>query len=160
MCDCNFVLVGRVEWLQWLIIYLEKPMFHFSSSQRRCCTQQTPVASNLIDNVIDRCFCVCFPKGFTITESSYSQPQFSAVQQLQDSSTLESQALSSSYHPPNLLHVSSAEVVSEGPPVQLRSPGALVADSGSRFVLQTLAVSALCGVMTLGVCGLSCGWWW
>uniref|UniRef100_A0A3P9JZ80 Zinc finger protein 236 n=1 Tax=Oryzias latipes TaxID=8090 RepID=A0A3P9JZ80_ORYLA len=35
--------------------------------------------------------------------------QFSTVQQLQDSSTLESQALSSSYHPPNLLHVSGAE---------------------------------------------------
>ncbi|XP_019120471.1 zinc finger protein 236 isoform X1 [Larimichthys crocea] len=49
-------------------------------------------------------------QGFTITESTYSQPQFSTVQQLQDSSTLESQALSSSYHPPNLLHVSSAEV--------------------------------------------------
>ncbi|KAI9520910.1 hypothetical protein NQZ68_013316 [Dissostichus eleginoides] len=49
-------------------------------------------------------------QGFTITESSYSQAQFSSVQQLQDSSTLESQALSSSYHPPNLLHVSSAEV--------------------------------------------------
>ncbi|KAJ4931112.1 hypothetical protein JOQ06_025411, partial [Pogonophryne albipinna] len=48
--------------------------------------------------------------GFTITESSYSQAHFSSVQQLQDSSTLESQALSSSYHPPNLLHVSSAEV--------------------------------------------------
>uniref|UniRef100_H2V6B4 Zinc finger protein 236 n=1 Tax=Takifugu rubripes TaxID=31033 RepID=H2V6B4_TAKRU len=40
----------------------------------------------------------------------YSQPQFSSVQQLQDSSTLESQALSSSYHQPNLLHVSTAEV--------------------------------------------------
>uniref|UniRef100_A0A7N6C2L7 C2H2-type domain-containing protein n=1 Tax=Anabas testudineus TaxID=64144 RepID=A0A7N6C2L7_ANATE len=52
------------------------------------------------------------PPGFTITESSYNQPQFSTVQQLQDSSTLESQALSSSYHPPNLLHVPSAEVVS------------------------------------------------
>uniref|UniRef100_A0A671WLP4 Zinc finger protein 236 n=1 Tax=Sparus aurata TaxID=8175 RepID=A0A671WLP4_SPAAU len=49
-------------------------------------------------------------QGFTITDSSYNQPQFSTVQQLQDSSTLESQALSSSYHPPNLLHVSSAEV--------------------------------------------------
>ncbi|XP_037640983.1 zinc finger protein 236-like [Sebastes umbrosus] len=49
-------------------------------------------------------------QGFTITESSYNQSQFSTVQQLQDSSTLESQALSSSYHPPNLLHVSSAEV--------------------------------------------------
>uniref|UniRef100_A0A3Q1FY96 Zinc finger protein 236 n=1 Tax=Acanthochromis polyacanthus TaxID=80966 RepID=A0A3Q1FY96_9TELE len=49
-------------------------------------------------------------EGFTITEPSYNQPQFSTVQQLQDSSTLESQALSSSYHPPNLLHVPSAEV--------------------------------------------------
>uniref|UniRef100_A0AAQ5YA70 C2H2-type domain-containing protein n=1 Tax=Amphiprion ocellaris TaxID=80972 RepID=A0AAQ5YA70_AMPOC len=49
-------------------------------------------------------------QGFTITEPSYNQPQFSTVQQLQDSSTLESQALSSSYHPPNLLHVPSAEV--------------------------------------------------
>ncbi|XP_068586146.1 zinc finger protein 236-like [Cebidichthys violaceus] len=48
-------------------------------------------------------------QGFTITDSSYSQSQFSTVQQLQDSSTLESQALSSSYHPPNLLHVPSAE---------------------------------------------------
>lgn len=47
-----------------------------------------------------------------MTEASYSQPQFSTVQQLQDSSTLESQALSSSYHQPNLLHVSTAEVVS------------------------------------------------
>lgn len=45
-------------------------------------------------------------EGFT------QQPQFSAVQQLQDSSTLESQALTSSYHSQNLLHVSGAEVVS------------------------------------------------
>ncbi|CAG6015971.1 unnamed protein product [Menidia menidia] len=49
-------------------------------------------------------------QGFTITDTSYNQPQFSTVQQLQDSSTLESQALSSSYHPPNLLHVPGAEV--------------------------------------------------
>ncbi|XP_047455577.1 zinc finger protein 236-like isoform X2 [Mugil cephalus] len=49
-------------------------------------------------------------QGFTITDSSYNQSQFSTVQQLQDSSTLESQALSSSFHAPNLLHVSSAEV--------------------------------------------------
>ncbi|XP_005450718.1 zinc finger protein 236 isoform X2 [Oreochromis niloticus] len=49
-------------------------------------------------------------QGFTITETSYNQSQFSTVQQLQDSSTLESQALSSSYHPPNLLHVPPAEV--------------------------------------------------
>ncbi|XP_056143099.1 zinc finger protein 236-like [Lampris incognitus] len=51
-------------------------------------------------------------QGFNITEG-YSQPQFSTVQQLQDSSTLESQALSSSYHPQNLLHVPSAEVTSD-----------------------------------------------
>lgn len=38
------------------------------------------------------------------------QPQFPTVQQLQDSSTLESQALSSSYHSQNLLHVPSTEV--------------------------------------------------
>uniref|UniRef100_A0A3Q3VYE9 C2H2-type domain-containing protein n=1 Tax=Mola mola TaxID=94237 RepID=A0A3Q3VYE9_MOLML len=50
------------------------------------------------------------PLSFTITESSYTQPQFSTVQQLQDSSTLESQALSSSYNPSNLIHVSNAEV--------------------------------------------------
>ncbi|KAM4632763.1 zinc finger protein 236 [Polymixia lowei] len=50
-------------------------------------------------------------QGFTITEG-YTQPQFSTVQQLQDSSTLESQALSSSYHPQNLLHVPSTEVTS------------------------------------------------
>ncbi|XP_054898100.1 zinc finger protein 236-like isoform X2 [Poeciliopsis prolifica] len=48
-------------------------------------------------------------QGFTIPEPSYNQPQFSAVQQLQDSSTLESQALSSSYHASNLLHVPSSE---------------------------------------------------
>lgn len=60
--------------------------------------------------------------GFSMAESSYSQPQFSTVQQLQDSSTLESQALSSSYHQPNLLHVSTAEVVSptHPDPVDLR----------------------------------------
>ncbi|XP_031432812.2 LOW QUALITY PROTEIN: zinc finger protein 236 [Clupea harengus] len=48
-------------------------------------------------------------QGFTIAEG-FSAPQYSTVQQLQDSSTLESQALSSSYHPQNLLHVSNAEV--------------------------------------------------
>ncbi|XP_077455231.1 zinc finger protein 236 isoform X1 [Stigmatopora argus] len=49
-------------------------------------------------------------QGFAMTESSYSQSQFSTVQQLQDSSTLESQALSSSFNTPNLLHVPNAEV--------------------------------------------------
>ncbi|KAJ0065922.1 hypothetical protein NL108_000174 [Boleophthalmus pectinirostris] len=48
-------------------------------------------------------------QGFTISDPSYNQNQFSTVQQLQDSSTLESQALSTSYPPPNLL-VSSDEV--------------------------------------------------
>uniref|UniRef100_A0A4W5L9P8 Zinc finger protein 236 n=1 Tax=Hucho hucho TaxID=62062 RepID=A0A4W5L9P8_9TELE len=51
-------------------------------------------------------------QGFTITAEGYAQAQFSTVQQLQDSSTLESQALSSSYHPQNLLHVPSQEVTS------------------------------------------------
>ncbi|XP_061919552.1 zinc finger protein 236-like [Entelurus aequoreus] len=49
-------------------------------------------------------------QGFAMAESSYNQAQFSTVQQLQDSSTLESQALSSSYHPPSLLHDPNAEV--------------------------------------------------
>ena len=58
---------------------------------------------------------LCPPAGFTITADGYAQAQFSTVQQLQDSSTLESQALSSSYHPQNLLHVPSQEVVSPAP---------------------------------------------
>uniref|UniRef100_A0A8D0L151 Zinc finger protein 236 n=1 Tax=Sphenodon punctatus TaxID=8508 RepID=A0A8D0L151_SPHPU len=50
-------------------------------------------------------------QGFTVTDS-YSQPnQFPAVQQLQDSSTLESQALSTSYHQPNLLQVPSTDAI-------------------------------------------------
>ncbi|XP_028834618.1 zinc finger protein 236 isoform X2 [Denticeps clupeoides] len=46
-------------------------------------------------------------QGFAIAEAFSTQPQFSTVQQLQDSSTLESQALSSSYHPQNVLHINS-----------------------------------------------------
>ncbi|MBN3276508.1 ZN236 protein, partial [Polyodon spathula] len=57
------------------------------------------------------CQFLSFP-GFTITDGYNQQSQFSTVQQLQDSSTLESQALSSSFHQQNLLHVSSAEVTS------------------------------------------------
>ncbi|KAL2084641.1 hypothetical protein ACEWY4_020159 [Coilia grayii] len=49
-------------------------------------------------------------QGFAIAEGYSAPPQFSTVQQLQDSSTLESQALSSSYHPQNLLHVANTEV--------------------------------------------------
>ncbi|XP_054020017.1 zinc finger protein 236 isoform X3 [Dryobates pubescens] len=41
-------------------------------------------------------------QGFTVNDTYNQQTQFPAVQQLQDSSTLESQALSTSYHPPAL----------------------------------------------------------
>ncbi|XP_061116663.1 zinc finger protein 236-like isoform X1 [Conger conger] len=51
-------------------------------------------------------------QGFSMAESFPQQTQFSTVQQLQDSSTLESQALTSSYHSQNLLHVSGTEVTS------------------------------------------------
>uniref|UniRef100_A0A8C8REQ8 Zinc finger protein 236 n=1 Tax=Pelusios castaneus TaxID=367368 RepID=A0A8C8REQ8_9SAUR len=50
-------------------------------------------------------------QGFTVNESYNQQNQFSAVQQLQDSSTLESQALSTSYHQPNLLQVPNTETI-------------------------------------------------
>ncbi|XP_048848469.1 zinc finger protein 236-like isoform X2 [Brienomyrus brachyistius] len=48
-------------------------------------------------------------QGFPMADGFSQQPQFPTVQQLQDSSTLESQALSSSYHSQNLLHVPSTE---------------------------------------------------
>ncbi|KAK1790236.1 hypothetical protein P4O66_014157, partial [Electrophorus voltai] len=51
-------------------------------------------------------------QGFSISEGFSQQPPLSTVQQLQDSSTLESQALTSTYHPQALLHVPSAEVTS------------------------------------------------
>ncbi|KAL0984694.1 hypothetical protein UPYG_G00145470 [Umbra pygmaea] len=62
-------------------------------------------------------------QGFTISADGYAQAHFTAVQvqQLQDSSTLESQALSSSYHPQGLLHVASQEVTSAL--LQEASPG-------------------------------------
>ncbi|XP_051573971.1 zinc finger protein 236-like isoform X2 [Myxocyprinus asiaticus] len=47
-------------------------------------------------------------QGFTISDGFTQQAHFSSVQQLQDSSTLESQALTSSYHPP-LLHDTHTE---------------------------------------------------
>ncbi|KAF7245189.1 hypothetical protein EYD10_08660 [Varanus komodoensis] len=50
-------------------------------------------------------------QGFPVNDG-YSQPnQFPAVQQLQDSSTLESQALSTSYHQPNLLQVPTPDTI-------------------------------------------------
>ncbi|XP_061220693.1 zinc finger protein 236 isoform X7 [Neopsephotus bourkii] len=50
-------------------------------------------------------------QGFTVNDSYNQQTQFPAVQQLQDSSTLESQALSTSYHPPALLQVPSTDTI-------------------------------------------------
>ncbi|CAK7306383.1 Zinc finger protein 236 [Vulpes lagopus] len=50
-------------------------------------------------------------QGFTVTDT-YSQPTpFAPVQQLQDSSTLESQALSTSFHQQNLLQVPSSDAM-------------------------------------------------
>uniref|UniRef100_A0A8D0BAI8 Zinc finger protein 236 n=1 Tax=Salvator merianae TaxID=96440 RepID=A0A8D0BAI8_SALMN len=50
-------------------------------------------------------------QGFAVNDG-YNQPnQFPAVQQLQDSSTLESQALSTSYHQPNLLQVPAPDAI-------------------------------------------------
>ncbi|XP_018411031.1 PREDICTED: zinc finger protein 236 [Nanorana parkeri] len=45
------------------------------------------------------------PQGFTVTDGFSQQTSFPAVQQLQDSSTLESQALSTSYQQPTLMEV-------------------------------------------------------
>ncbi|NXD14527.1 ZN236 protein, partial [Nothocercus nigrocapillus] len=50
-------------------------------------------------------------QGFTVSDSYNQQTQFPAVQQLQDSSTLESQALSTSYHPPALLQVPNTDAI-------------------------------------------------
>ncbi|KTF92148.1 hypothetical protein cypCar_00023095 [Cyprinus carpio] len=44
-----------------------------------------------------------------LPQPTFEQPAMTQVQQLQDSSTLESQALTASYHPPNLLHVTHSE---------------------------------------------------
>uniref|UniRef100_A0A8C9F7N9 C2H2-type domain-containing protein n=1 Tax=Pavo cristatus TaxID=9049 RepID=A0A8C9F7N9_PAVCR len=52
-----------------------------------------------------------FLAGFAVNESYNQQTQFPAVQQLQDSSTLESQALSTSYHPPSLLQVPNTDAI-------------------------------------------------
>ncbi|XP_018869786.3 zinc finger protein 236 isoform X1 [Gorilla gorilla gorilla] len=49
------------------------------------------------------------PQGFTVTDTYHQQPQFPPVQQLQDSSTLESQALSTSFHQQSLLQAPSSD---------------------------------------------------
>ncbi|XP_042638455.1 zinc finger protein 236 [Orycteropus afer afer] len=50
-------------------------------------------------------------QGFAVTDTYNQQTQFPPVQQLQDSSTLESQALSSSFHQQNLLQVPSSDPI-------------------------------------------------
>ncbi|KAM5158048.1 zinc finger protein 236 [Mantella aurantiaca] len=51
------------------------------------------------------------PQGFTVTDGFSQQTSFSAVQQLQDSSTLESQALSTSYQQPTLMEVPTTDTI-------------------------------------------------
>ncbi|XP_060679104.1 zinc finger protein 236-like isoform X1 [Hemiscyllium ocellatum] len=50
-------------------------------------------------------------QGFTIADSFGQQGQFTAVQQLQDSSSLESQALTPSYHQQSLLQVPTTDSI-------------------------------------------------
>ncbi|OBS78543.1 hypothetical protein A6R68_19067 [Neotoma lepida] len=50
-------------------------------------------------------------QGFTVTDTYNQQTPFPPVQQLQDSSTLESQALSTSFHQQNLLQVPSSDAI-------------------------------------------------
>ncbi|KAM4688132.1 zinc finger protein 236 isoform 4-T4 [Discoglossus pictus] len=49
--------------------------------------------------------------GFTVTDGFSQQSQYPAVQQLQDSSTLESQALSTSYQQPALMEVPATDTM-------------------------------------------------
>lgn len=49
--------------------------------------------------------------GFTVTDGFSQQTSFTAVQQLQDSSTLESQALSTSYQQPTLMEVPTPDTI-------------------------------------------------
>lgn len=69
------------------------------------------------------CVCVCsfsifgethvfwLVSGFTVTDTYSQQTPFPPVQQLQDSSTLESQALSTSFHQQNLLPVPGTDTI-------------------------------------------------
>uniref|UniRef100_A0A8C0XFN9 C2H2-type domain-containing protein n=1 Tax=Castor canadensis TaxID=51338 RepID=A0A8C0XFN9_CASCN len=50
-------------------------------------------------------------QGFTVTDTYNQQTQFPPVQQLQDSSTLESQALSTTFHQQTLLQVPSSDTI-------------------------------------------------
>ncbi|XP_022528889.2 zinc finger protein 236 isoform X1 [Astyanax mexicanus] len=59
-------------------------------------------------------------QGFSITEGFSQQPSLSTVQQLQDSSTLESQALTSTYHTQSLLTHEAASLLQETAEGQLQ----------------------------------------
>uniref|UniRef100_A0A7M4FTM7 Zinc finger protein 236 n=1 Tax=Crocodylus porosus TaxID=8502 RepID=A0A7M4FTM7_CROPO len=68
-------------------------------------TEEAALGQQLADQPLEQ------DEGFTVNDS-YNQPnQFPAVQQLQDSSTLESQALSTSYHQPSLLQVPNTDTI-------------------------------------------------
>ncbi|XP_017576982.1 zinc finger protein 236 isoform X2 [Pygocentrus nattereri] len=58
-------------------------------------------------------------QAFSISEGFSQQPSLSAVQQLQDSSTLESQALTSTYHTQSLLTTETAGLLQESTEGQL-----------------------------------------
>ncbi|XP_069885029.1 zinc finger protein 236 isoform X1 [Dipodomys merriami] len=57
------------------------------------------------------------PQGFPVTDTYNQQTPFPPVQQLQDSSTLESQALSTTFHQQNLLQVSSSDTINVTTPL-------------------------------------------
>ncbi|XP_053768453.1 zinc finger protein 236 isoform X3 [Desmodus rotundus] len=57
------------------------------------------------------------PQGFAVTDSYSQPPPFPPVQQLQDSSALEAQALSASFHEQGLLPVPSSEPVAGTTPL-------------------------------------------
>ncbi|XP_032943674.1 zinc finger protein 236 [Rhinolophus ferrumequinum] len=56
-------------------------------------------------------------QGFTVTDTYNQQTQFPPVQQLQDSSTLESQALATSFQQQDLLHVPGSEPIAVTTPL-------------------------------------------
>ncbi|XP_069476826.1 zinc finger protein 236 isoform X3 [Ambystoma mexicanum] len=57
------------------------------------------------------------PQGFTVTDGFSQHSQFTAVQQLQDSSTLESQALSTSFHQSTLLQDPNTDTINISTPL-------------------------------------------
>lgn len=60
-------------------------------------------------NIFDHAYVLQFGSGFSVTDTYNQQTQFPPVQQLQDSSSLESQALATSFHQQSLLPVAGSE---------------------------------------------------